>query len=546
MHRDHAYRMGAIVSLLTADPDGVATAWATASHAADPDGIATLLPGAMLAADADGIATTFSGQIADGNALVETLSTSTSAVALADTDLDGTLADGTLGYIDALEARRITVTASSTVGAFVLGSTITITGKDVDGEELIEVLEVTSADGNFTLTTVGYFAAGAGNEITIDIEPQADTDGSWTVGVTGDLLLYQAASFDGAGMSGLAIAGWGARAVSVTSASDTNAYNVTDPIEINGIELLLTSDDGNQTITSTIKLDAGTELRILIPQQLLAAAEFTLGLGQPAEQRFSGADLDGAGVTAGALEGTGTYTPTATTSNTTGAWVVGSKIWFLTASASVYAVLTAANGNETVVANGAIPSGEAVTVAIEGQTLSTGTIDLGFTVAGLDLPVSELDGAEITAGALEGTEPRNLTFTLSNTVGGFVASSVITVTGKNANGQPQTESLTIPGANGSVTLTGTKFWKPGTALAIRIPGQTAVAATINIGVGTARWVGHASWATCVAEDGGVAVVQDPSGALFTWTFTARDEIPSQIVAFHEGTTDVAFAPAYLS
>ena len=77
-------------------------------------------------------------------------------------------------------ARYIVVTTSSTAGAFVNASEITVTGI-VDGDVDTEVFALTGTDGGQTLYGTKLF-----EQVTaIDVDEQGDTDGTISVGVAG-------------------------------------------------------------------------------------------------------------------------------------------------------------------------------------------------------------------------------------------------------------------------------------------------------------------------------------------------------------------------
>lgn len=113
----------------------------------------------------------------DVAAVVASFATTTSAF-----DKSGVALTGAIGGTAFLPARTVTVTLSSTVGAFVLNSVITVTGKR-NGETVTEELTVTSANGGVVLRGTQAF-----EQITrVQGEAQADTDGTISVGL-GDVV----------------------------------------------------------------------------------------------------------------------------------------------------------------------------------------------------------------------------------------------------------------------------------------------------------------------------------------------------------------------
>lgn len=130
---------------------------------------------------------------ADADAIKTTVSTSTSAASYSGAGLNGAMANpgpaapefaSKTGY-----ASYPSVTSSSTVGAFTAGSDIVFTGT-YNGVAVTRTATLTAANGNET-----QVADGPMDTVTqIDVEAQADTDGSFTFGFT-DL----APSGDGSG-----------------------------------------------------------------------------------------------------------------------------------------------------------------------------------------------------------------------------------------------------------------------------------------------------------------------------------------------------------
>lgn len=113
--------------------------------------------------------------LASANAIKTSIATSASPVTYNGGALNGTWA----GIASILPiGRKITATSSAFAAAYVNGSTITITGKDIYGKPLVNVLTVSGTGGGATLTTPDAFA-----QITqIDIQAQASASGAWTFG----------------------------------------------------------------------------------------------------------------------------------------------------------------------------------------------------------------------------------------------------------------------------------------------------------------------------------------------------------------------------
>ena len=140
-----------------------------------------------------------------------------------------------------------------------------------------------------------------------------------------------------------------------------------------------------------------------------------------------------------------------------------------------------------------------------GIKTSIATSTTAVTYSGADL-----NGAEITAGQLSGDDAHNVTVTLASNAGSYVASTSdatrIKVTGKHpyyedyqGNKATHIEYLSIPDADGGVTLTCGKCFAPGEPLSIYIPGQVNTSGAIEIGTGAAREVSPpARWIQCNA------------------------------------------------
>jgi|GEM_PF-3787946 len=108
----------------------------------------------------------------DVDAIVTALATSTSAVELTGAELTGVLGGSAFTSAD-----YVTATLSSTAGAFTDASTITVTGT-YNGATVTDVLTISGTDGNATLWGDQLF-----DSVTqIDIEAQADTDGTISIG----------------------------------------------------------------------------------------------------------------------------------------------------------------------------------------------------------------------------------------------------------------------------------------------------------------------------------------------------------------------------
>lgn len=112
---------------------------------------------------------------ADPNGIKTSFSTVTATrTVLRAADYDG--AEVSSGLLET--ARNVTITLSNTVGAFSTDP-IKVSGLDAQGIPRAELLTPSSADGNETLATVNLFVG----EVTIEIPAQADTDGSFQIGV---------------------------------------------------------------------------------------------------------------------------------------------------------------------------------------------------------------------------------------------------------------------------------------------------------------------------------------------------------------------------
>ncbi len=116
----------------------------------------------------------------DDDGVKTSIASSTLAVTYDGGELDGALI--TDGALEA--ARNVTVTKAAAVGAYVVGSEVVVSGYHWKTKLAIsETHTVTHADNAETFTGSVLFAADAAYPISIAIEGQADTDGSWKFGV---------------------------------------------------------------------------------------------------------------------------------------------------------------------------------------------------------------------------------------------------------------------------------------------------------------------------------------------------------------------------
>jgi hypothetical protein len=162
----------------------------------------------------------------DLDGFVTTLSTITSADVLTGAELNGALVVANVGLPPKPGiAFWPSVTSSSTTGAFVAGSDIVFTGT-YNGQVVTRTSTLTAANGNETI-----IADGPLETLTrIDIEAQADTDGSFTFGFSGigPVLLAGGTSYKK----------WLVKSYADASAADTAALHVayadgtTDTVEL--------------------------------------------------------------------------------------------------------------------------------------------------------------------------------------------------------------------------------------------------------------------------------------------------------------------------
>lgn len=181
-----------------------------------------------------------------------------------------------------------------------------------------------------------------------------------------------------------------------------------------------------------------------------------------------------------------------------------------------------------------------------GQSWTLATLDAdgvktSFTVPFVDTTYSgaSLNGVLISNGAL--TRNGNITVALSNQAGGFTAGSTITIVGKHPYYDvQQREVLTIPGANGNVTLVGAKIFKAGEPLEITIEAQPNIATdgTLLIGVGEAVDVSPpANWVYVNAP--GTLYVHlrnDPNERIVKVVCPVEGAYPISIDAIHASST----------
>jgi hypothetical protein len=118
--------------------------------------------GNLLTADADGIKTSFATQ------------TVARSLALADFN-------GAAVVNGALAAFRVLSLTGAGAGAFVDGSKARLTARDFLSRPFVQDAAISGTDGGTFLWTVPIALSLA--QVTIDIDAQADTDGTWTVGV---------------------------------------------------------------------------------------------------------------------------------------------------------------------------------------------------------------------------------------------------------------------------------------------------------------------------------------------------------------------------
>lgn len=119
--------------------------------------------------------------LADADGFVTTLATKTTADTLTGAELNGALANPAPGLPPKTGiAFWPSVTTASATGAYTAASVITFTGT-YNGETVTRTVALTAANGGETL-----IADGPLETLTqIDIEAQADTDGSFTFGFSG-------------------------------------------------------------------------------------------------------------------------------------------------------------------------------------------------------------------------------------------------------------------------------------------------------------------------------------------------------------------------
>lgn len=116
----------------------------------------------------------------DDDGIKTSVASSTGAVSYSGGALNGVeITDG------ALESpRNVTITKAAAAGAYTVGSHITVSGYHWKTKEpMTETHTVTHADNAETFTGKKVFASGTSYPLTVIIEAQADTDGSWKIGV---------------------------------------------------------------------------------------------------------------------------------------------------------------------------------------------------------------------------------------------------------------------------------------------------------------------------------------------------------------------------
>jgi hypothetical protein len=97
---------------------------------------------------------------------------------------------------------------------------------------------------------------------------------------------------------------------------------------------------------------------------------------------------------------------------------------------------------------------------------------------------ASLDGVLMSAGAIAGSEARNITAATSANAGSYVDGSQIVVQGKK-DGQPVEVRFTIVGTDGGQTFTGYLMFDPLEPLTVILPAcvNTGGAFTVGVGVG---------------------------------------------------------------
>ncbi len=88
--------------------------------------------------------------------------------------------NGSIGTAQMAAGRRITATLSTHASSYTAGSTITITGLDVNLNAQTDVLTIVGTGGGVTITSTKFFR----KVNTLDITAQFDTGGAFTFGVS--------------------------------------------------------------------------------------------------------------------------------------------------------------------------------------------------------------------------------------------------------------------------------------------------------------------------------------------------------------------------
>lgn len=99
-------------------------------------------------------------------------------------------------------------------------------------------------------------------------------------------------------------------------------------------------------------------------------------------QTYSGTALNGTNVCGGGHSALSSW-PTVTTSSTVGAFVAGSKVFFVGTYNRVTtersATMGSADGNETLIADGPLDIGSVTQIRVEAQADTDGTLEFGWT-----------------------------------------------------------------------------------------------------------------------------------------------------------------------
>ncbi len=117
---------------------------------------------------------TYTAALADDDAIKLSIATVVGVATYTAVNLDGLIGDDAMS-----PARTLTVVTSASVGAYVLASTMVVTGTDAAGRVLTETFTIGNADGGETLVGTKAFASVTG----IVIQAQANTAGTFKFGV---------------------------------------------------------------------------------------------------------------------------------------------------------------------------------------------------------------------------------------------------------------------------------------------------------------------------------------------------------------------------